>query len=247
MSEPILRISGVTKRFKGLTAVNKVSFDVYRGEILGLVGPNGAGKTTLINVVTGIYKPDEGKILFEGRDVTSKKPEYINKQGIARTFQITRLFARMTALENVMSGAIFGRRELSDFDEAKRMALEALEFVGFPTEKKDQIAGSLNVVEMKRVELARSLLTEPKLLLLDEPATGLNPGELPMMIELIKRLRDERGVTMLVVDHNMRFIMNLAERLIVLHYGKKIAEGKPQEVATNKAVVEAYLGERYIF
>ncbi len=246
MNEPILRINDVVKRFGGLVAVNKVSFDIYKGEILGLVGPNGAGKTTLLNVINGIYKPEAGKVYLGGEDITGKKPEHICKKGVARTFQITRLFVNMTALENVMSGIMFGRKELSDFKEAKKAAIEAMEFVNFPLEKKDLIAGSLNVVEMKRIELARALLTDPNLILLDEPATGLTPGELPIMINLIRKF-NERNVTTLVVDHNMRFIMNISQRLVVLHYGQKIAEGTPKEVSSNKAVIEAYLGERYIF
>jgi len=244
---PLLRIENVVKRFRGIVAVNRASFDVNRGEVVGLVGPNGAGKTTLLNCINGIYKPEEGRIYFKGEDITGKPPEYINKKGIGRTFQITKLFVEMTVLENVMSGALFGRKELSDFEEAKKLAREALEFVGFPLEREGQIAGSLNVVEMKKVELARAILTDPELLLLDEPATGLTPGELPMMINLIKKLRDERGITVLVIDHNMRFIMRLAERLIVLHYGEKIAEGKPEEVAANEAVRAAYLGEKFVF
>ncbi|MEM1545588.1 MAG: ABC transporter ATP-binding protein [Candidatus Methanomethylicia archaeon] len=245
-NDSILKIANVTKKFRGLVAVNDVSFDLYNGEILGLVGPNGAGKTTLLNVINGIYKPDSGRILFEGSDITGLKPEFICKKGIARTFQITRLFVNMTVLENVMSGAMFGRKNLSSFKEAREKALETLKFVGFPIEKKDIVAGSLNVVEMKRVELARSLLTDPKLILLDEPATGLNPSELSIMIDLIRKL-NSTGVTVLVVDHNMRFIMNVAQRLIVLHYGQKIAEGAPKEIANNEAVIEAYLGEKYVF
>jgi len=242
----ILRILNVTKRFRGLVAVNDVSFDLCSGEILGLVGPNGAGKTTLLNVINGIYKPDGGKIFFEDSDITGVKPEFICRKGVARTFQITRLFVNMTVLENVMSGAMFGRKNLSSFKEAEEKALETLKFVGFPIEKKNIVAGSLNAVEMKRVELARALLTDPKLILLDEPATGLNPSELSIMVELIRKL-NSAGVTVLVVDHNMRFIMNVAHRIIVLHYGRKIAEGTPKEVASNESVVEAYLGEKYVF
>ncbi len=246
MEETILRTDNVVKRFRGLVAVNKVNLNVFKGEILGLVGPNGAGKTTLLNVINGIYKPEEGKVYFEDEDITGKKPEYICKKGVARTFQITRLFVNMTALENVMSGIMFGRKELSDFKEAKKSALETMQFVEFPVEKRDVVAGSLNVVEMKRIELARALLTDPSLILLDEPATGLTPSELPIMINLINKLH-EKGVTTLVVDHNMRFIMNVAQRLVVLHYGEKIAEGTPKEIASNEAVIKAYLGKKYIF
>lgn len=245
-SAPLLSVRNIVKRFRGLIAVNNVSFDLYKGEILGLVGPNGAGKTTLINVITGIYRPESGKIFFNGEDITGLKPHEICKKGIVRTFQITRLFNNMSVLENVMSGALFGKKPVSSFREAAERATKMLELVNFPLDKKDLIAGSLNIVEMKRVELARALMTEPDLILLDEPATGLNPSEQSLMINLIKSI-NESGVTVLVVDHNMRFIVNLVKRLIVLHYGQKIAEGEPREVVREQRVIEAYLGERYIF
>lgn len=245
-STSLLSVRNIVKRFRGLIAVNNVSFDLNKGEILGLVGPNGAGKTTLINVITGIYRPEGGKVFFNGEDITGLKPHEICKRGIVRTFQITRLFNNMSVLENVMSGALFGRKPVSSFRDAAERAIKMLELVGFPLEKKDLIAGSLNAVEMKRVELARALMTEPDLILLDEPATGLNPSEQSLMINLIKSI-NESGVTVLVVDHNMRFIMNLVKRLIVLHYGQKIAEGEPREVAREQKVIEAYLGERYMF
>lgn len=242
----LLSVKNVVKKFRGLVAVNDVSFDLNEGEILGLVGPNGAGKTTLINVINGIYSPEGGKIYFDGEDITGFNPNEICKRGIARTFQITRLFVNTSVLENVMSGALFGRRPTSSFKEAEERALKMLEFVNFPLEKKDMIAGALNAVEMKRVELARALLTEPRLVLLDEPATGLTPGELSGMIDLINRV-NKSEVTVLVVDHNMRFIMSLVERIVVLHYGQKIAEGTPKEVAKSEEVIEAYLGEKYVF
>lgn len=242
----LLSVKNVVKKFRGLVAVNDVSFDLNEGEILGLVGPNGAGKTTLINVINGIYSPEGGKIYFADEDITGFNPNEICKRGIARTFQITRLFVNTSVLENVMSGALFGRRPTSSFKEAEERALKMLEFVNFPFEKKDMIAGALNAVEMKRVELARALLTEPRLVLLDEPATGLTPGELSGMIDLINRV-NKSEVTVLVVDHNMRFIMSLVERIVVLHYGQKIAEGTPKEVAKSEEVIEAYLGEKYVF
>jgi len=240
----LLSIKNVTKKFRGLVAVNDLSFDVNEGEILGLVGPNGAGKTTLINVVDGIYPPANGKVYFEGKDITALDPYKICKAGIGRTFQITRLFVNMSVLENVMSGAIFGTKAVSSFRDAEERALEALKLVNLPPEKSNLTAGTLNAVEMKRVELARVLTTEPKLILLDEPATGLNPSEQLAVINLMKSL-NRSGLTFLVVDHNMRFIMSLVERLIVLQFGQKIAEGTPEQVAEDKRVIEAYLGEKY--
>mgnify|MGYP001090947784 FL=1 len=246
METHLLSLKNVVKSFRGLLAVNNVSFDLYEGEILGLVGPNGAGKTTLINVINGVYQPVSGKIFFNDEDITGLSIHEICKKGIARTFQITRLFVNMSVLQNVMSGAMFGRKSISNFKEAEEQALKMLELVKLPLEKKDLIAGSLNAVEMKRVELARALLTEPQLILLDEPATGLNPSEQLAMIDLIRTL-NKSGLTTLVVDHNMRFIMSLVGRIIVLHYGQKIAEGKPEMVAGDKKVIEAYLGEKYVF
>jgi len=239
----LLSIKNITKKFHGLVAVDDVSFDVNQGEIVGLVGPNGAGKTTLINVIDGIYRPASGKVYFEGNNITGLDPYKICEKGIGRTFQITRLFVNMSVFDNVRSGAVFGTKP-TNLRAAGDRALKAFGQVNLPPEKKELIAGSLNAVEMKRVELARTLTTEPKLILLDEPATGLNNSEQLGMINLIKELNNS-GIGFLVVDHNMRFIMSLVQRLVVLEFGKKISEGSPEEVAADKRVIEAYLGEKY--
>jgi len=244
----LLSIKNVTKKFRGLVAVDDVTFDVNRGEIVGLVGPNGAGKTTLINVIDGVYKPTKvsghaGKVYFDGRDITGLDPYKISVRGIGRTFQITRLFLNMTILDNVKSGAVFGAKPTSLAD-AEARALKAFGQVNLAAEKKGLLAGTLNAIEMKRVELARTLTTEPKLILLDEPATGLNNTEQLAMITLVKEL-NKSGITFLVVDHNMRFIMTLVQKLVVLDFGKKISEGTPDEVSTDKKVIDAYLGEKY--
>jgi len=244
----LLSIKNVTKKFRGLVAVDDVTFDVNQGEIVGLVGPNGAGKTTLINVIDGIYKPTQvagqgGKVYFEGHDITGLDPYKICEMGIGRTFQITRLFVNMSIMDNVKSGAVFGRNP-GTLAEAEQRAVKAFDQVNLDLGKKNLPAGTLNAVEMKRVELARTLTTEPKLILLDEPATGLNNSEQLVMINLIKEL-NKSGISFLVVDHNMRFIMALVQKLVVLEFGKKISEGSPEEVAADKKVIEAYLGEKY--
>lgn len=251
----MLRGKNVSKRFGGLEALKSVDFHVEKGEILGLVGPNGAGKTTLLNVICGIYRPDSGRIWFNGEDITGLRPDQICKRGIGRTFQIIQPFPELTVLKNVMVGVLFGRGISKGFlgflgksnwmnlKEAEEKALKVLEFVGLG-EKRDFLAKELNVVELKRLELARALATEPQLLLLDEVTTGLNPKECEDAIKLIKTIRDS-GVTVLIVEHVMKIIMNVSDRIIVLHHGQKIAEGTPEEIANNKKVIDAYLGEKY--
>lgn len=240
MSNIILETKDVVKRFGGLVAVKNVSMQVKEGEIFGIIGPNGAGKTTLLNSVSGVYKPEEGEVFFKGENITGQGAHVLCKKGIARTYQIVHSFPKMTVLENVMIGAIFGSNIPQD-DEEK--ALEILDFIGFPMPP-DTIAGNLNTVQLKYLELARALATNGELLLLDEVAAGLTPGELTEFIELIKKVRD-KGITVITIEHVMKFIMTICERIIVLNYGEKIAEGTPEEIVNDKLVLEAYLGKEH--
>ncbi len=239
----ILRVENVTKRFGGLVALDHVTFSVKHGEILGLIGPNGAGKTTLFNVISGVYKPEEGRVIFKDTDITGWKPHKIAHLGIARTHQIVRPFGDLTVLENAMIGALFGKRsdEITE-EEARRVAEEVLDYVGLG-EKKDLPARVLNVQEKKRLELARALSAEPELLLLDEVLAGLTPTEVENMLILLRRIRVEKDITIIMIEHVMHAVMNLADRIVVLHFGRKIAEGTPEEVANNPEVITAYLGD----
>ncbi len=239
----VLEVQNVTKRFGGLVAIDHVSFKVYENEILGLIGPNGAGKTTMFNVITGVYKPEEGKVIYLGRDITGLKPHKIARMGIARTHQIVKPFGELTVLENAMIGALFGTRHgMISEAEARRIAMDILEFVGLG-DKAEEPAKVLNIQEKKRLELARALAEEPKLLLLDEVLAGLNPTEVARMLELLRKIRREKGVTMIMIEHVMHAVMNLADRIVVLHFGRKIAEGTPEEIAHNPEVITAYLGD----
>jgi len=237
----LLQIKKVTKRFGGLTAVKEVDLEIERREIVGLIGPNGAGKTTLFNVISGFYSPTEGNILFEGIDITGFKAYQTCRLGIARTFQMVKPFGNMTVLENVMVGNFCRMRSTR---EVKKEAFKILELVGL-SGKKDELARSLTLPDRKRLELAKALATQPKFLLLDEVNAGLNPAEIIQVLNIIRRIRDEWGVTFLVIEHLMSVIMNLSERIVVLSYGEKIAEGTPDEVSKNQKVIEAYLGEEY--
>jgi branched-chain amino acid transport system ATP-binding protein len=236
----LLQVQGVTKRFGGLQALTRVTFDLPEGQILGLIGPNGAGKTTLFNTINGVYKPEEGRIVFRGQDVTEKKPYHLASMGMARTHQIVRPLNELTVRENVMVGACFGH-ENQPLGDAASIADEVLEFVGLAA-RAVQLASSLNVAQKKRLEMARALAARPYLLLLDEVLAGLNPSEIDGMVQTVLKIR-EQGVTILMIEHVMKAVMNVSDRIIVLDYGEQIAEGSPQEIVNNPRVIEAYLGD----
>lgn len=236
----ILQVEGVTKRFGGLTAVSNVTFDLPAGQILGLIGPNGAGKTTLFNVINGVYPATEGRYFFRGKEATGSKTYQMAHLGLARTHQVVKPLNELTVRENAMVGACFGH-EGHNLTRAAEIADEVLEFVGLAN-RADQLAGSLNVAQKKRLEMARALSARPYLLLLDEALAGLNPSEITAMLETIRKIRDQ-GITIIMIEHVMHAIMNVSERILVLNFGKLIAEGTPEEIANDEQVIEAYLGD----
>ncbi|HEY0903306.1 MAG TPA: ABC transporter ATP-binding protein [Marmoricola sp.] len=247
-----LEVDSLTLRFGGLTALDNVSFHIEEGEILGLIGPNGAGKTTCFNAVTGVYRPTSGDIRFEGRSIARMKRHAITRLGVARTFQNIRLFSAMTALENVMVGAdakhgtgivsaLFRLpRHRAEEQEGHERAMDLLRFMGIHKQA-DELAANLSYGDQRRLEIARAMATGPRLLCLDEPAAGFNPAEKAQLMELIRRVRDQ-GYTVLLIEHDMRLVMGVTDRIVVLEFGKKIAEGTPAEIRDNPAVIAAYLG-----
>lgn len=239
----ILETKDVTKRFGGLVAVNQVSVTLEEGEIVGLIGPNGAGKTTFLNCIAGTYRPEEGLVSFLGKKMTGYSADVLCRSGMSRTFQISQPFPRLTALENVMVATVFGNRRSNVFN-AERWARQMLDYVEFPMGP-ETLAQNLNTVQLKRLDLARALASQPKLLLLDELAAGLSTGELDDLMEIIRKIRAS-GITILMVEHIMRIIMGLCDRVTVIHYGTKISEGAPEVVANDPKVTEAYLGEDYM-
>lgn len=236
----LLNAENVTKKFAGLTAVDSVNLVINEGEIIGLIGPNGAGKTTFFNSITGFYKADEGKVTFDGKDITQLTTYQNCKIGMARTFQIVQPFGNLTALENVMVGA-FNR--VRSYGEAEKNAREMIEFVGM-ADKVNDIVADLNIGDQRKLEMARALATKPKLLLLDEVMAGLTPTEIEGVIELVQKIR-KSGTTVLMIEHIMAALMKLSDRVVVLDHGKKIAEGTPAEITSNKTVIESYLGKAY--
>ena len=234
----LIEIRDISKNFGGLAALSHVSYSVEEGEILGLIGPNGAGKTTLFNVVNGFYPPSRGEVFFKREKISHLKPHQICKLGIARTFQVVRPLQRMTTLDNVIASSFL---RASNKKEAEEMALETMRFTGI-YEDRNIISKGLPLGKRKKLEITRALATRPEMLLLDESFAGLNPSEQNEVIEIIRKVR-EKGITIMVIEHHMKVIMSISDRIVVLNYGEKIAEGTPKEIGNNPLVIQAYLGD----
>jgi branched-chain amino acid transport system ATP-binding protein len=240
----LLHLKEVSKKFNDISALRKIDFTINEGEIVGLVGPNGAGKTTMFNLISGRFKPSSGKVLFEGKEITGRKPHEICRLGISRTFQSSRPFVQMTALENVLVGHIFGKGfRMSIRSKDIQMAKELLEVVGI-ARKAETLAKDFSLSELRRLDMARALATRPRLLLLDEVAAGFSPKAVKEAVDLVRRVR-ERGVTLLIIDHFLSLSLQVSDRLLALDHGEKIAEGPPNKVMRNREVINAYLGVRY--
>ncbi|SMF28673.1 ABC transporter ATP-binding protein [Desulfovibrio gilichinskyi] len=237
----MLKFEEVTMKFGGLTAVNSLNLEIEKGQILGLIGPNGAGKSTAFNCASGVYTPSTGKVFFDGEDITGYKPWDLCRKGLARTFQIVKPFATKTVLYNTTVAAF---ANTNSRDEAESIALDVLKSMHLD-HRKDDISGSLTIADRKRLEIAKAMATKPKLLLLDEVMAGLRPTEVDEMIDVFREIR-ENGITIFVIEHIMRAIMALSDELVVIHFGTKISEGKPEEVAQDENVIKAYLGGDYV-
>ena len=238
MSSPLLAVSNVSKRFGGLQALSDVSMEILPGTVTGIVGPNGAGKTTLFNVVSGFYPPDSGTVVFDGEDLTGSRPHVFAQRGMGRTFQITKPFARLTVMETVRIGALMRQ---PDLEAAGSLAYGVLVKVGL-AEQADALGKELTGIQRKRMEVARALATQPRLILLDEVAAGLRPGEIREIVQLVRQLADE-GLAVVMIEHVLEAVMGVSERIVVLNQGEKIAEDTPKNIVKNRAVIDAYFGE----